>query len=63
MATTWQPNGNHLATQVSIGKDSLVKDSIKRGEAERRKKKCKDEVFLCFRFGSKMDPQKRVVLD
>ena len=26
--TTWQPNGNQVATQYSIGKDSIVKDSI-----------------------------------
>lgn len=26
-ATTWQPNGNQMETQVSIGKDSLVKES------------------------------------
>ena len=29
--TVWQPLGNHLATQVSIGKYSLVKDSIEEG--------------------------------
>ena len=28
LATTWQPNGNQLATQDSIGKDSIGKDSI-----------------------------------
>lgn len=28
VATTWQPNGNQVATQYSIGKDSIVKDSI-----------------------------------
>lgn len=28
MATTWQPNGNHLATQVRLGKDSIGKNSI-----------------------------------
>jgi hypothetical protein len=28
LATTWQPNGNQMATQVSIGKDSIVEDSI-----------------------------------
>jgi hypothetical protein len=27
-ATTWQPSGNHLATQYSIGKDSIGKVSI-----------------------------------
>lgn len=27
LATTWQPNGNQLATQDSIGKDSIGKDS------------------------------------
>ena len=31
MATTWQPNGNHLATQVRLGKDSIGKDSIGKG--------------------------------
>ena len=28
MATTWQPSGNHLAPQYSIGKDSIGKVSI-----------------------------------
>lgn len=28
VATTWQPNGNQMATQVSIGKDSIGKESI-----------------------------------
>ena len=28
VATTWQPNGNHLATQYSIGKDSIDELSI-----------------------------------
>jgi hypothetical protein len=28
LATTWQPNGNHLATQDRLGKDRIVKDSI-----------------------------------
>ncbi len=28
MATTWQPHGNQALTQVRLGKDSIVKDSI-----------------------------------
>ena len=32
LATTWQPDGNHLATQVSLGKDSIVKFSIDKGD-------------------------------
>lgn len=28
LATTWQPDGNQLATQVRLGKDSIDKDSI-----------------------------------
>ena len=28
LATTWQPSGNHSATQYSIGKDSIGKESI-----------------------------------
>ena len=28
LATTWQPNGNQMATQVRIDKDSIVEDSI-----------------------------------
>ena len=28
VATKWQPNGNQMEPQVSIGKDSIVKDSI-----------------------------------
>lgn len=31
MATTWQPNGNQVATQYSIGKGRLVKDSLGEG--------------------------------
>lgn len=31
LATTWQPDGNQLATQDSIGKDRLGKDSIVEG--------------------------------
>ena len=31
VATTWQPPGNHLATQYSIGKDSIDKYSIEEG--------------------------------
>ena len=33
LATKWQPNGNHLATQVRLGKDRLGKYSIE-GEGE-----------------------------
>ena len=28
LATSWQPNGNQMATQYSIGKESIVKDSV-----------------------------------
>ena len=28
MATKWQPNGNQMATQVRLGKDSIGKDSL-----------------------------------
>jgi hypothetical protein len=28
VATTWQPNGNQMATQVRLGKDRIVEDSI-----------------------------------
>lgn len=28
LATTWQPNGNQMATESSIGKSSIVKDSL-----------------------------------
>ena len=28
LATTWQPNGNQMATQERLGKDSIDKDSI-----------------------------------
>lgn len=31
MATGWQPSGNQMATQVSIGKDSIGKDSLDKG--------------------------------
>lgn len=36
LAAEWQPNGNQTATQDSVGKDSIVKDSL--GECE-----CKSE--------------------
>jgi hypothetical protein len=32
--TEWQPNGNQMATQVSIGKDSKVKDRIEKNRKE-----------------------------
>ena len=32
VATTWQPNGNHLATQYSIGKYSIDKSNLIEGE-------------------------------
>ena len=32
LATTWQPNGNQMATQYSIGKVSIVKCSKEEGE-------------------------------
>ena len=32
LATTWQPNGNHLATQYRLGKDSIGK--VSKGEGE-----------------------------
>ena len=31
VATTWQPNGNQVATQYSIGKDSIGKDRLGEG--------------------------------
>ena len=31
VATKWQPNGNQVATQYSIGKESIDKDSIGKG--------------------------------
>ena len=34
LATTWQPNGNQMATQYSIGKVSIDKDSIVEGSVE-----------------------------
>lgn len=34
LATTWQPNGNHLATQYSIGKESIDKISVVEGSEE-----------------------------
>lgn len=34
MTTTWQPNGNQTATQDRKGKDSIVQDSIEKGNVE-----------------------------
>ena len=38
LATTWQPNGNQLATQDSIGKDSIDKVSIVEDKEPKRKR-------------------------
>lgn len=38
LATTWQPNGNQMATQDRIGKDSLVEDSIIEDKEPKRKR-------------------------
>lgn len=35
-ATTWQPSGNQVAPQVSIGKVSIGEDSLKEEEKEKR---------------------------
>ena len=37
-STTWQPNGNQMATQYSIGKDSIDKDSIVEDKETKRKR-------------------------
>lgn len=34
MATTWQPNGNQMATQYSVVKESIVQDSIVEGSVD-----------------------------
>lgn len=39
VATTWQPNGNQVATQYSIGKDSIVKLNICDEKAEEKPKR------------------------
>ena len=36
LATNWQPNGNQVAPQVSIGKLSIVEDSLKEEEKTKR---------------------------
>lgn len=36
LATNWQPNGNQMAPQVSIGKVSIVEDSLKEEEKTKR---------------------------
>lgn len=36
MATNWQPTGNQVAPQVSIGKVSIVEDSLKEEEKTKR---------------------------
>lgn len=36
LATNWQPNGNQVAPQVSIGKVSIVEDSLKEEEKTKR---------------------------
>ena len=41
LATTWQPDGNHLATQISIGKDSLDQISLDKERKENIEKKTK----------------------
>ena len=43
LATSWQPSGNHLETQYSIGKDSIDKYSIEEGNIETDEKEKKSE--------------------
>ena len=55
LATTWQPTGNHLATQDrlgkdSIGKSSIVKDSI--GEKEEVKEEKNSTTNTCKQVAS-----------
>ena len=46
MATTWQPNGNQMATQYSIGKESIGKDSIVEGSVEPATTAAEDKLKL-----------------
>lgn len=39
LATTWQPNGNQMATQDRLGKDSIVKDSIEEDNTPTKRKR------------------------
>ena len=65
MATSGQPNGNQMEPEVSLGKDSIVKDSI--GESEGADKPPTRSRFVpptveevrayCLERGSKVDPE------
>lgn len=44
MATKWQPNGNQMAPQVSIGKDSIVEDSIDKDSINIKEKDITDVI-------------------
>lgn len=53
MATKWQPNGNQMATQDRLGKDSIVKDSIgevREGEHTTYKKVVELYNQICISF-------------
>lgn len=59
LATTWQPNGNQMATQVREGKVSIVKESIgkeREGEEREAQEQCQQIVdmfnSLCPSFPS-----------
>lgn len=47
MATTWQPNGNQMAPQVRLGKDSIGKDSIDKdsmADSDESEKPAKEKI-------------------
>lgn len=61
LATTWQPNGNQLATQDSIGKDRVVEDSVGK-DNDRAKARFAPPTFeevqaYCNERKNNIDPQ------
>jgi hypothetical protein len=62
LATTWQPNGNQMATQDSIGKDSIDKVSIVEDKEPKRKRftppTLQEIEAYCRERNNKVDPKK-----
>ena len=54
MATKWQPNGNQMATQVRLGKDSIGKDSIGKDSLDKENECAFGTVEPC---GSLISPE------
>jgi len=59
LATTWQPDGNQMATQYRLGKDSLVKDNNTLAQKSPQKDRKSDLIEERFEVFWKAYPKKK----